>query len=156
MYVPGWICHNHIELAQHSKVKVPKVAVDPLSFRDVRLDSFTSTLSLFVVGSRILILNIVDVLALRVQAGIEMRTVTRRLFGIRFDNLAEVSLSADSSPHSDALLLGTAVAVLDVFDVGAFLVLFNEGSFCKALHLAKLHYTSPTLSISLLRCCMLT
>lgn len=115
MNIPRRISHDNIEFPQHSKIEVPEIAVDPLRLGDMGFHPFAH-LSLFVIRCSF-VLDVMNVLAFWIQACIEMWAVSGRFFSVRFNEFAKVPFIADPTSCPNAFLLGTVVAVLNIFDV---------------------------------------
>lgn len=137
MDVPGRISHDGVELAQHPKVEVSEIAIYPLRLGDNGLVDLVRGFTVLEVRG-VIVLDVVDMLTLRVQTGVQVRAVPRRLLRIGLNYFSEVPFVADSAPGPGALDLGAVVAVLHIFDLRPLTVLLNKGSLSKAFHLVDL------------------
>ena len=90
MDIPRRVCHNHIEFAKDLEVKVSHIAVDPLSVRH------PFTIDGFFLGkfSLLILLNVMDQLAVRIVAGIEMWAVAESFICVLVDNGTKMFFAA--------------------------------------------------------------
>ena len=73
MDIPWWVSHYHVEFTQNLKIEVPQITVQPLSLTH-SLKSYRFLLSYFM----LVLFDVVDQFAVRVVAGVQMRTITVR------------------------------------------------------------------------------
>lgn len=123
MDVPGRVRHDDIEFAQTVEIEVLDVAVDPLAegvFQYLFLRGFLLLR---------LVLQVVDVLAIGVMAGVEMWAVPHRLVCGVIDEGSEVALdAAGASHHLQTAVSGAVLAVFKPVLVleGLYFALFLE------------------------------
>lgn len=97
MDIPWWVSHHSIELPKNPKIKVPEIAIDPLGLSDIVLPNlhwFVLKIVAFI------FFDVMNMLAVWIQASAQMRTVTRRLLSVGFDDFLEVFLN---QPYSTLL-----------------------------------------------------
>lgn len=74
MYVPWWVSHHNLELAQYRKIECPHVAVYPLALGYYQLEH-----PLCFLIHLLLLLDIVDVFAVGIVACVQVRAISHRL-----------------------------------------------------------------------------
>ena len=109
MDVPGRISHNHIEFSQYFEIKVSQVAIDPLGVEHPLPGdySFLSRLGLLI------LFDVVDQLAVRIVAGVQMRTIPKTLVCLLVDYGSKMFLRTQGVPSGLlAAISGAVIAVL--------------------------------------------
>ena len=112
MDVPGRIGHNHVEFSQYFEIEISQVAVYPLSVKHPLPGyySFLGHLGLLI------LFDVVNQFAVRVVAGVQMRTISKTLVRLLVYYRPEMLLRTQGVPFGLLTTVsGAVIAVLQIF-----------------------------------------